>query len=84
MIHSTIGNTLKTFKDQKGTEFHDLNNIGNLLEAYKRELEYIDQKNKEIYENLLKIMENKKSLHDKVREDLKKTDEHIQLIQRKL
>lgn len=79
-----IENTLKAFKEQKRTNIDHLDNIEELLEAYKKELEYIDQKNKEIYENILKLIENKTSIHDTIREDLKKTDEHIQLIQRKL
>lgn len=79
-----VENTLKTFKEQKRADSHHLDNIEYLLEAYKKELEYIDQKNKEMYDNLIKLIENRASMHDKVKEDLKKSDNHIQLIQRKL
>ncbi|MGB9978217.1 hypothetical protein [Methanobacterium sp.] len=76
-----IEDTLKTFKEQKKVDIHYLDNIEHLLEHYKKELEYMDKKNKEIYNNILKLMENKKSMDNEVKEDLKKTDKHIQLIQ---
>ncbi len=76
-----IENTLKTFKEQKNANIHDLGDIEHLLEYYKKEIEHMDQKNKEMHAKILKLIENKKSLHNKVREDLKRTDKHIQLIQ---
>ena len=76
-----IENTLKTFKEQKKADIHYLNNIEYILNNYKKELEYMEQKNKELYINILKLIENKKALDNKVKEDLKKTDKHIQLIQ---
>lgn len=79
-----IRNTLKSFKKEKNANINDLDNIENLLEAYIKELEHIDQRNKEIHDNILKLIENKTSLHDEIKEDLKKADEHIQSIQRKM
>ncbi len=76
-----IENTLKSFKKQKKEDIRYLNNIESLLENYKKELEYMDQKNKELYDNVIKLIENKKNMDNKVKEDLKKTDKHIQLIQ---
>ena len=79
-----IVNTLESFKREKKANIKHLDNIENLLEAYMKELEYIDQRNKVIHDNILKLMENKTSLNDEIREDLKKTDEYIQSIQRKI
>lgn len=76
-----IENTLKSFKKQKKADILYLDNIESLLENYRKELEYMDQKNKELYNNILKLIENKKALDNEVKEDLKKTDKHIQLIQ---
>ncbi len=76
-----IENTLKTVKEQKKEDIYYLDSIEHLLENYKKELEYLDQKNKEIYNNIIKLIENKKYMCNEVREDLKKTDKHIQLIQ---
>ena len=76
-----IENTLKIFKEQKETDIDYLKDMEHLLEHYKKELEYMDRKNKEMYNNILKLIKNKKLLHNKVREDLKRTDKHIQLIQ---
>lgn len=76
-----IENTLKTFKEQKKADIHHLDNMEYILENYRKELEHIDQKNKEIYDNILKLIKNKKSLDNKVKKDLKRTDKHIQLIQ---
>ena len=76
-----IENTLKSFKKQKNADILYLDNIESLLENYKKEIEYMDQKNKELYNNVLKLIENKKVLDNEVKEDLKKTDKHIQLIQ---
>ena len=75
-----IENTLKTFKEQKKADIHYLNNIEYILNNYKKELEYMEQKNKELYTTILKLIENKKALDTKVKDDLKKTDKHIQLI----
>ena len=75
-----IENTLKTFKEQKNADIHHLNYVEYLLDSYKKELEYMDQKNKELHNNILKLIQNKKALDTKVKEDLKKTDKHIQLI----
>ncbi len=79
-----IENTLKSFKKEKKADINDLDNMENLLENYKKALEHIDQRNKEIYDNILELMKNKISLHDEIREDLKKTDEYIRSIQRKM
>ncbi len=76
-----IENTLKSFKKQKKADILYLDNIESLLKNYKKELEYMDQKNKELYNNILKLIENKKALDNEVKEDLKKTNKHIQLIQ---
>jgi hypothetical protein len=76
-----VENTLKALKEQKSANLHHLKDIECLLEHYKNELEYIDQKNKEMCENILKLIENKKFLHNKVKDDLETTDKHIQLIQ---
>jgi|GEM_PF-3819288 len=78
-----IKNTLKTVKEQKKADISHLDDVEKLLENYKRELEYINHKNKEIYDNILQLIENRSSLHNKVIRDFKKTDEHIQLIQKK-
>lgn len=75
-----IENTLKTFKEQKKADIHYLDNIEYILENYKKELEYMDKKNKEIHNKIIKLIEHKKILDDEVKEDLKKTDKHIQLI----
>lgn len=76
-----VENTLKSFKEQKMANIRHLDNIGYLLEHYKKELEYTEQKNKEMYDYVLKLIEDKKFLHNRVKEDLKRTDKHIQLIQ---
>ncbi|MCZ3364519.1 hypothetical protein [Methanobacterium veterum] len=75
-----IENTLKTFKEQKKADIHYLDNIEHTLETYKKELEYMDKKNKEMHNKILKLIKHKKVLDNKVKEDLKKTDKHIQLI----
>jgi len=76
-----IEDTLKAFREQKSADIRHLEDIEYLLEHYKKELEYLNQKNKEMYKNILKLIENKKFLHNKVKDDLKTTDKHIQLIQ---
>ena len=75
-----IENTLKTFKEQKKADILYLNNIEYQLENYKMELEYMNQKNEEMYSKIVKLIEHKKVLDNEVNEDLKKTDKHIQLI----
>lgn len=75
-----IENTLKTFKEQKKADIHYLDNIGYILKNYKKELEYMDKKNKEMHNKIVKLIEHKKVLDNEVKEDLKKTDKHIQLI----
>lgn len=78
-----IENTLKSFKDEKREYNGHLDDIENLLELYKIELEHIDQINKEMHDNLLKLIEDKRFMRDKIEEDLKMTDVKIQSIQRK-
>ncbi len=77
-----IENTLKSFKKQKRADITHLNNIEGLLEGYMEELEYINKRNKEINDKIIKLIENKTYLQNEVRRDLKKTDEYIQQIQK--
>ena len=76
-------NTLKNFKERKSVHNKHLDDIEILLELYKKELEYIDQMNKELHNDLLKLIENKTAIRGKIEEDLKITDMKIQSIQRK-
>ena len=76
-----IENTLKTFKEQKKEDIHHLNDIEYHLEHYKKEIEHMTQRNNEMYDLVLKLIKNKKTLDNKVKKDIKRTDKHIQLIQ---
>lgn len=76
-----IESTLQTFKEKKEADIHHLNDIEHLLRHYKEEIENINQNNRKIYETILKLIENKKYLQDKVKDDLKRTDKQIQFIQ---